>query len=274
MTTNPYALAEQAAEKLVAATGARPFDVGIVLGSGWQQAAETLAPIQHALPTASLPGFIPPSVAGHGGQIMAIDFAGLRVALLSGRIHLYEGHEVASVVHPVRTLVAAGAKTVIVTNACGGINPAYGPGTTMLIKDHINLTATSPLEGPSPPEGYGSRFCDLSDLYSKGLRQRIQEVRPDLVEGVYVGFRGPHYESPAEIRMAKTIGGDLVGMSTVLEAIAAKHMGASVLGLSLITNLAAGVSPTPLNHLEVLEAGQKAAAGLADLFRDILKCLN
>jgi purine-nucleoside phosphorylase len=270
---DPYALAHTAAAQLTARAGVDKFDIAIVLGSGWQQAAETLAPIDCEIPTSDLPGFHAPSVQGHKGRIMSIEFAGKRIALVAGRVHLYEGHPTADVVHPVRTVIAAGADTVILTNAAGGIDPNRGPGTMMLISDHINLTATSPMEGASPPEGYGSRFVDLSDVYSRETRAAIRDLRPDLTEGVYVGFRGPHYETPAEIKMAKTMGGDLVGMSTVLEAIAARHLGARVIGFSLVTNLAAGVSPTPLNHLEVLEAGQKAAAGMADLFRDILPCL-
>jgi purine-nucleoside phosphorylase len=158
---------------------------------------------------------------------------------------------VRSVVHGVRTAKAAGCSTIVLTNGCGGLNPAWAPGTPVLIRDHINLTAHSPVEG--------ANFVDLTDVYTPRLRQLAREVDPDLDEGVYVQFRGPHYETPAEVRMAKVIGGDLVGMSTSLEAIAARQCGLDVLGISLVTNLAAGISETPLHHGEVLEAGRAAA---------------
>jgi purine-nucleoside phosphorylase len=270
---NPFAAAEMAADQLCRRSGVDFYDLAIVLGSGWQQAAETLAPIDAEVLTSELPGFAAPTVPGHHGRILSITLAGKNIALLAGRVHLYEGHHAAAVVHGVRTVIAAGASTVVLTNAAGGLNPRYGPGTTMLISDHLNLTGTSPLDGGNPPAPYGSRFTDLTDLYALELRQSVRTVRPDLVDGVYAGLRGPHYETPAEIRMLRTMGADLVGMSTVLEAIAARHLGARVLGLSLVTNLAAGVSTTPLNHLEVLEVGQHAASDLADLFRDIISVL-
>ena len=170
-------------------------------------------------------------------------------------------------------LIAAGASTVVLTNAAGGIDPDWNPGTVALIRDHINLTATSPLEGPAPPKGYGARFVDLSDLYNARLRAAVRDAVPELVEGVYAGFRGPHYETPAEIAMARTMGASLVGMSTVLEAIAARHLGAEVLGLSLVSNHAAGVSAQSLNHLEVLEAGQAAAGTLGGLLARLVPVL-
>jgi len=270
---DPFGMAESAATQLKARCGVDGFDLAIVLGSGWQQAAEAATAVEAEVPTTDLPGFVAPTVPGHHGRILSATIGGKRVALVAGRVHLYEGHGAASVVHGVRTVIMAGAKTVILTNAAGGIDPAHGPGTIKLISDHVNLTGTSPMEGPQPPEPYGSRFVDLTDLYSKELRDVVRTVRPDMPEAVYVGFRGPHYETPAEIAMSRTMGGGLVGMSTVLEAIAARHLGATVLGFSLVTNLAAGVSATPLNHLEVLEAGNAAAATMADLFRDVLPCL-
>ena len=168
-----------------------------------------------------------------------------------------------SVVHAVRTASAAGCSTIVLTNGCGGLNPAWGPGTPVLISDHINLTGASPLEGPT--------FVDLTDLYSARLRALVREVDPTLDEGIYVQFRGPHYETPAEVQMAKRIGGDLVGMSTALDAIAARHVGMEVLGISLVTNLAAGISDQPLSHQEVIEAGQAAAERCGRLLADVVQ---
>jgi len=269
---NPYELAIQAATELKRKTGVAKFDVAVVLGSGWKEGAVALGEPTSIVPTSDLTGFFKPTVAGHQGQILAVEVSGLSVALLAGRVHLYEGHTAHEVAHPVRTLVAAGAKKIVLTNACGGIDPAYGPGTVSLIRDHINLTGTSPMEGEVPPEEYGSRFVDLSNLYDADARARIQAVH-SLPEGVYAGFRGPHYETPAEIKMAHAMGASLVGMSTVLEAIAARHLGAQVTGLGLISNFAAGVVPGGLNHLEVLEAGQKAAASLGALLKEIIPVL-
>jgi purine-nucleoside phosphorylase len=182
---------------------------------------------------------------------VAIGDTGRRALVFGTRTHFYEGRGVRSVVHGVRTAKAAGCRTIVLTNGCGGLNPAWAPGTPVLIRDHINLTAHSPIEG--------ANFVDLTDVYSPRLRRLAREIDPDLDEGVYVQFRGPHYETPAEVRMAKVIGGDLVGMSTSLEAIAARQSGLDVLGISLVTNLAAGISETPLDHAEVLEAGRAAA---------------
>ena len=168
----------------------------------------------------------------------------------------------ASVVHGVRTAVAAGAQTVVLTNGCGGINPDYTVGQPVLIADHLNLTSESPI--------LGANFVDLTDLYSARLRDLCREVDPSLAEGVYVALRGPHYETPAEIRMFRTVGGDLVGMSTALEAIAVREAGAEVLGVSLVTNAAAGMTGEPLNAQEVIDAGNAAAARMGSLLRDVL----
>ena len=270
---NPYQLASRAADELRYMSGVNSYDVAVVLGSGWREGAEALGEPTSEVATSSLTGFVAPTVAGHEGQILSLKFAGRDVALVAGRVHLYEGNSAAQVVHPIRTVIAAGAKTIVLTNACGGIDPSKGPGTVVLIRDHINLTATSPMEGASPPEGYGSRFVDLTDLYSARLRALVRDAAPQLSEGVYAGFRGPHYETPAEVAMARTIGATLVGMSTVLEAIAARHLGTEILGLSLVSNLAAGVSSGPLNHLEVLEAGQAAASGLGALLAQLVPLL-
>lgn len=270
---DPYELARRAADQLRTQSGVDVYDVAIVLGSGWREGASALGAPSSEVATTSLEGFVAPTVAGHRGQILSVTVGSLRVALVSGRVHLYEGNTAATVVHPVRTVIAAGARTVVLTNACGGLDPTVAPGNVVLIRDHINLTATSPLEGASPPEGYGSRFVDLSDLYSERLRHAVRDVAPELTEGVYAGLRGPHYETPAEIEMVRTIGATLVGMSTVLEAIAARHMGAQVLGLGLVTNFAAGVTSAPLNHLEVLAAGQSSAASLGALLGRIVPVL-
>ncbi len=179
-----------------------------------------------------------------------------------GRTHFYEGLGVRSVVHGVRTAAAAGCAVVVLTNGCGGLNESWQPGTPVLISDHINLTATSPIEG--------AHFVDLTDLYSSRLRALCREVEPALDEGVYVQFPGPHYETPAEIGMVRAMGGDLVGMSTTLEAIAAREAGMEVLGISLVTNLAAGITGEPLNHEEVLEAGKAAASRMGDLLGAII----
>jgi purine-nucleoside phosphorylase len=273
MMTNPYELATQAADELRVRSGVDAYDVAIILGSGWKEGASALGTPFAEVASSTLRGFVPPTVVGHAGTIFSVDVGGVRVALVSGRVHLYEGNTADQVAHPVRTVIAAGAKTVVLTNACGGIDPTKGPGTVVVIKDHINLTATSPMEGAPPPEMYGSRFVDLTDLYSRRLRAATIAAVPELTEGVYAGFRGPHYETPAEIAMARTMGATLVGMSTVLEAIAARHMGAEVLGLSLVSNLAAGVTDAPLSHLEVLEAGQQAAASLGQLLVRLIAVL-
>jgi purine-nucleoside phosphorylase len=270
---NPYELAERASVDLRSQSGVDSYDIVIVLGSGWREGAAALGTPTSEISTAALIGFVAPTVAGHSGQVLTLNVDGRNVALVSGRVHLYEGNTASQVCHSVRTLIAAGATKVVLTNACGGIDPAKGPGTVVVISDHINLTSTSPMEGFVPPEGYGSRFVDLTDLYSARLRAVVHETAPELTEGVYAGFRGPHYETPAEINMARTMGASLVGMSTVLEAIAARHLGAEVLGLSLVSNFAAGVSPGPLDHLEVLEAGQNAAGSLGALLGRLVPVL-
>ncbi len=271
--TNPYELAAVAAQELRERSGVDRYDVAVVLGSGWKEGAAALGTPTSEVATSTLSGFAAPSVAGHVGQILSLDVAGRHVALLAGRVHLYEGHGASDVVHPVRTLIAAGAKTVVLTNACGGLSLSIPPGNVVVIRDQINLTATSPLEGPLPPEGVASRFVDLSDLYSARLRHVVHECVPGLNEAVYVGVRGPHYETPAEIEMVRTMGATVVGMSTVLEAIAARHLGAEVLGLGLVSNFAAGVATGALSHAEVLEAGQSAATSLGDLLATLLPVL-
>lgn len=258
----PTELASNAADRIVELTGVPQHDVALVLGSGWLPAAHALGEPVAEVPLADLPGFAAPAVAGHGGTMRSVRVGDRRVLVLLGRTHLYEGRGVAAVVHGVRTAAAAGCGTIVLTNGCGGLNPAWAPGTAVLIRDHVNLTARSPLEGAT--------FVDLTDLYSAELRDLCRTIDPALPEGVYVQLPGPHYETPAEIAMVRAIGGDLVGMSTTLEAIAAREAGLAVLGLSLVTNLAAGISGAPLDHTEVLAAGREAAGRMGALLAQVL----
>jgi purine-nucleoside phosphorylase len=255
-------LAGAAATRLRELTGVASHDVALVMGSGWLPAADALGTPDHEIHVTELPGFPPPTVAGHAGLVRSYRVGATRALVFLGRTHFYEGRGVAAVVHGVRTAVAAGCKIVVLTNGCGGLREGMRTGQPVLISDHINLTATSPL--------LGATFLDLTDLYSPRLRALCREVDPSLEEGVYVQFPGPHYETPAEIRMVRAIGGDLVGMSTALEAIAAREAGAEVLGISLVTNLAAGITGEPLNHEEVLQAGRDSAARMGTLLAQLL----
>ena len=265
--TDPFEVAEQAAAVIAERTGAARHDVALVLGSGWRQAGDLIGETVATVDNADVPGFYAAAVEGHSRtmQSVAIGDTGRRALVYGSRTHFYEGRGVRPVVHAVRTARAAGCSTIILTNGCGGLNPQWQPGTTVLIRDHINLSAQSPIEGPN--------FVDVTDLYSPRLREIAREVDPTLDEGVYVQFRGPQYETPAEVRMARILGGDLVGMSTGLEAIAARQVGLEVLGISLVTNLAAGISDKPLSHDEVLEAGQAASGRCADLLSTIVRRL-
>jgi purine-nucleoside phosphorylase len=255
--------ATAAARVLADATGVPAHDVAVVLGSGWRPAADLLGAPSRELAMADLPGFVRPAVEGHGGTVRSVPVAGRNVLVLLGRTHLYEGHGVAAVAHGVRTAAAAGCRTVVLTNAAGGIREGMAVGDPVLIADHLNLTGVSPLAGPA--------FTDLTDLYSPRLRARAREIDPTLAEGVYAGLSGPHFETPAEIRMLRGLGADLVGMSTVLEAIAARAAGVEVFGLSLVTNLAAGLTGAPLDHQEVLAAGRASAARMGGLLRELVE---
>ncbi|MBP2068157.1 purine-nucleoside phosphorylase [Streptomyces iranensis] len=263
--SDPHAAADAAATRLRELTGAETHDVALVLGSGWVPATDALGAPEHEFPVTELPGFPPPAVAGHAGRIRSYRINDKRALVFLGRTHYYEGRGVGAVAHGVRTAVAAGCKTIILTNGCGGLREGMRPGQPVLISDHINLTATSPI--------VGANFVDLTDLYSPRLRALCQQVDPTLEEGVYAQFPGPHYETPAEINMARTIGADLVGMSTTLEAIAAREAGAEVLGISLVTNLAAGMTGEPLNHEEVLQAGRDSASRMGSLLSQVLNRL-
>ena len=254
--------AGDAARVLADRTGVERHDIALVMGSGWLPAVDALGEATAEISADDLPGFAAPAVAGHGGTIRSVLAGERRLLVFLGRTHFYEGRGVRSVVHGVRTAAAAGCQVVVLTNGCGGLDESWSPGTPVLISDHVNLTATSPIEG--------ANFVDLTDLYSPRLRALCQEVEPTLDEGVYVQFPGPHYETPAEIAMVRSFGGTLVGMSTTLEAIAAREAGMEVLGISLVTNLAAGISGQPLNHEEVLEAGRSAATRMGQLLGAIV----
>jgi len=260
--TDTQTLAREAAARLAELTGVVRHDVALVLGSGWLPAVDALGDATAEIDTTDLPGFSAAAVAGHSGKIRSIKAGDKQLLVFLSRTHFYEGKGVDAVVHPVRTAAAAGCSAIVLTNGCGGLREGWRPGQPVLISDHINLTATSPI--------VGANFVDLTDLYSPRLRQLCREIDPSLDEGVYVQFPGPHYETPAEIRMVRAIGGDLVGMSTTLEAIAAREAGMEILGISLVTNLAAGLSGQPLNHEEVLEAGRAAASRMGGLLSQIV----
>ncbi|MCO4249749.1 purine-nucleoside phosphorylase [Pseudarthrobacter raffinosi] len=261
--TDPFAAARSAAEYIAQETGVDNHDVALVLGSGWAEAADLIGETTATLTADTVPGFHAPAVEGHVGTIRSVlTKEGKRALVLGARTHYYEGKGVRAVVHGIRTAAAAGCKTLVLTNGCGGLNESWTPGTPVLIKDHINLTATSPLEGAT--------FVDLTDLYSSRIRALAREVDSSLEEGVYAQFSGPHYETPAEVQYAKRIGADLVGMSTALEAIAGRHAGMEVFGISLVTNLAAGISAMPLSHQEVIGSGQAAGPRISKLLAGII----
>lgn len=254
--------AVRAAAALAARTGVDRHDVAVVLGSGWAPAAAALGTPAAEIPMTDLPGFARPTADGHHGRLLSVPAGRHRVLILVGRVHAYEGHALSQVVHGVRTACAAGARVVLLTNAAGGLRPDYRVGQPVLIADHLNLTARSPLEG--------AQFVDLVDAYSPRLRELARGVDPTLAEGVYAAMPGPHYETPAEIRMLQILGADLVGMSTVHETIAARAAGAEVLGVSLVTNLGAGMTGEPVRHEEVLAAGRDSARRLGDLLAGVL----
>jgi purine-nucleoside phosphorylase len=256
------ATAQDAAAAIRDRTGVNEHDVAVILGSGWAPAVAVLGDPVAVVPMAELPGFTPPTAAGHGGEVLSLRIGDRRLLVFIGRIHAYEGHELRHVVHPVRAACAAGGQTVVLTNAAGGLREDYAVGQPVLISDHLNLTARSPL--------VGAEFVDLVDAYSPRLRAIAHEVDPSLAEGVYAALPGPHYETPAEIRMLRMLGADLVGMSTVHETIAARAAGAQVLAVSLVTNLAAGMTGRPLSHDEVLEAGRQSATRMGSLLAAVI----
>jgi purine-nucleoside phosphorylase len=269
-TIEPFALAEQAAAALADRTGVDHHDVLVVLGSGWGDAADALGAPSASFSASDLPGFSTTTALGHSSMVRSVDRDGVRVLAFLGRVHLYEGHEPAAVVHAVRVAAAAGCRVAMLTNGAGYMNVQWSIGDPVLISDHLNFTGRSPLTGPNPPSPYGSRFCDLTDLYSADLRALVADVRPGIAEGVYIGLAGPHFETPAEIRAFHRMGAELVGMSTVLEAIAARHVGMRVLGLSMATNPAAGFSAVPLDADDVIAAGKASARELGAMLGKII----
>ena len=246
--------------------------VAVVLGSGLGAFAEELAEAV-VVPYGHIPGWAASTAVGHAGRLLIARLGGHPVAVMDGRVHLYEGYTPVQVVHGVRVLGRLGVRTVVFTNAAGGVNPAFAQGALVLISDHINLQGLNPLVGAND-ETIGPRFPDMSDAYSAELRalarETGREVGVELREGVYAAMLGPSYETPAEIRFLRTIGADLVGMSTVAEVIAARHMGLHVLGISCVTNAAAGVLPQKLDHADVLATGRRVAGTLVKLLRALL----
>ena len=263
---DPFEIAAQAAADIARLSGVEQHDIALTLGSGWGKAAELIGETVATIAATDVTGFSRPALAGHVGTIRSVRTPdGKNVLVIGARTHYYENHGVRRVVHSVRTAAATGAKIMVLTNGAGGIKETWSPGQPVLISDHLNLTADSPLEGAT--------FIDLTDLYSKRLRDIAHTIDPTLDEGVYTQFRGPHYETPAEVQMAKAIGGHIVGMSTALEAIAARQAGMEILGLSLITNLAAGIQQTPLSHEEVIDAGKTAEPIISALLARIIEAL-
>jgi len=244
-------------------------EVGIVLGSGLGELADDVADVV-AIPFADLPGWPAATAPGHAGRLLLGTLGGRPVVMLQGRFHLYEGNDPGLVVQPVLLFRALGAGLVVLTNAAGGLDPSFGPGTLMVMRDHINLTGRNPLMGPNAEE-LGPRFPDMTDAWSPRLRMLLRAAGAaegvPLEEGVYVGLAGPSYETPAEVRMLAGLGGHAVGMSTVLECIAARWVGLEVCGVSLVTNAGAGYTGEPLEHEEVLEAGLEAGPRLARVLR-------
>jgi purine-nucleoside phosphorylase len=250
-------------------------EIGIVLGSGLGGLADDLTdPV--AIPFEELPGWPPATAPGHVGRLLLGQLAGRPVVMLQGRFHMYEGNDPGLVIQPVLLFKALGARIVVLTNAAGGLDPSFGPGTLMVMRDHINLTGRSPLIGPNADE-LGPRFPDLVDAWSPRLRTALHAAAADvgvrLEEGIYVGLTGPTYETPAEVRMLAALGGHAVGMSTVLECIAARWVGLEVCGVSLVTNAGAGYTGEPLTHEEVLESGREAGPRLARVIRRFIEDL-
>jgi purine-nucleoside phosphorylase len=269
---NEYYAQLQAATAVVAGRIRRPPRLAIVLGSGLGLLADEVAD-GVSIPYAEIPHFPVSTAPGHAGRMVAGSFQGVPVAMMAGRVHLYEGYSAGQVVFPVRLLRELGVETLIVTNAAGGVNPRFSSGALMLITDHINLTGHNPLVGPND-DRFGTRFPDMTEAYSLELRMLAESAAVKtgvpLEEGIYLGLLGPTYETPAEVRMVRMLGGDAVGMSTVLEVIAANHLGMQVLGISCITNMAAGMLPQKLHHEEVMETASRVSGQFAALLRSVV----
>ncbi|MBK5293508.1 MAG: purine-nucleoside phosphorylase [Acidobacteriia bacterium] len=246
--------------------------IGVVLGSGLGAFADELSD-RIEMPYSEIPDWPQSTAVGHAGKLVVGSFGGLPVAVMSGRAHLYEGHSMDKVVFGTRVLARLGVKAMVYTNAAGGINLSYSQGALVLVSDHINLQGSSPLIGPND-DTLGPRFPDMSDAYDAGFRKRARAVAERLGialnEGVYAGLLGPSYETPAEIRYLRAIGADLVGMSTVPEVIAARHMDVRCMAISCVTNMAAGILPRKINHEEVLETGARVRGRLVHLLQELL----
>jgi purine-nucleoside phosphorylase len=266
-----FARAQQAAEFILARTTLRP-PVALVLGSGLGGFADDLDNAA-CIPYADIPSFPRSTAIGHAGQLVIGSVEGVAVAAMQGRVHLYEGYSAQQVAFPMRVFACLGIKTAVLTNAAGGINPGFGRGALVVIRDHINLQGQNPLTGPNE-ERFGPRFPDMTDAYSPDLRKLALDeggnLGGDLYEGVYAALAGPSYETPAEIRYLRTIGADLVGMSTVPEVIVARHMSMNVLAISCVTNMAAGMSGEKINHTEVLETGERVRGKFLTLLRAVM----
>ncbi len=261
-----HKLADQAASEIARLTGVAHHDIALVPGSGWGGATELIGEEVASIPANELPGFHAHAIPGHQPTIRSVRTpSGKSVLVLGARAHFYQVRDAGKVAHAVRVAAATGCTQLVLTNGCGSTRPEIGPGSVVLIADHINYTAATPLEGAT--------FVDLTDVYSPRLRDLARSLDPSLPEGVYIQFPGPQYETPAEVRMAATWGANLIGMSTALEAIAAREAGLEVLGLSLVTNLAAGIGGT-LNHQEVLDAGRDAGPRISRLLADIIQAMS
>lgn len=270
---DPYALAEESAVSIALLSGIPTHDVAVILGTGLAGAAPTLGgrASRHDLGTvAGLPSAFVPH---QRSEMWSVDVGGLRVLAFLGRLHLYEGYSAIEVAHLVRTAVATGCRTVVITNASGALDPECSPGDVVLISDHLNLTGVSPLTGLPTGEGRPSPFVDLVAAWSPRLRALAHQADSDLGEGVYAQVPGPHFETPAEIRMLRAMGADLVGMSSVLEAIAARQLGAEILGLSLVTNMAAGLTPEGVSPASIIGVAETRAADIGRIIRHVLLAL-
>ena len=271
MSQDEFTQAEYAAKFVSSQSPIKPL-VAIVLGSGLGDFANEISDAVR-ISYKEIPHFVQSTAVGHAGQLVLGNIGAWPVAIMQGRVHLYEGYPVTSVVFPMRVLARMGVKAAVLTNAAGGINLEYGQGRLVVIKDHINLQGHNPLAGPED-QRFGLRFIDMTEAYAKSYRQIALEAGKrlglQLSEGVYAALLGPSYETPAEIRFLRTIGADLVGMSTVPEVIVARQMGIKVLAISCVTNMAAGVSDQPINHQEVLEIGRKIAGQFKALLRDVV----
>jgi purine-nucleoside phosphorylase len=259
------ALAAEAAAMLAGRTGVASHDIAIILGSGWRPTADVIGAAEGEIPLADLPGFAPPAVEGHGGTVRSLAVAGRRVLMFLGRTHYYESRDIESVVHNVHVAHAMGCRALVLTNSCGGIRAGLVPPQPVLISDYVNPSGLTPLRGGD--------FVDMTDAFSPRLRALAKNIDPTLEEGVYGLHRGPQYETPAEIRMLRTMGADLAGMSTVPECIQARAYGMEVLGISLVTNVAAGLTGATLDHHEVIRRGAEASTRVGELIKALLRTI-